>query len=225
MRFERQPNLQLRELLNVCWEGQKREGKRWSGKGDKRVERSQVEGGSEQRLAVVWQIWQTNRGRNRGMCVWVHQSAKIEETTVKWRKAEKTVTFFLNVECLMCEIQPEGRIFVFPSATSAVFLSSLEVGKGKVQDRNTFRLPFHLSAVFHQYPWEPRGFDQSFGKMFQVGWLRCSVCFHVAIKNGGCVFGVHRRGGPWCCLWSLSALPELQTAHQTARSVSKVRLP
>ncbi|GLD45668.1 TELO2-interacting protein 1 homolog isoform X1 [Lates japonicus] len=45
MRLERQPSLQLRESLNVCWEGW-RESAREIGRGDERVERSQVDRGS-----------------------------------------------------------------------------------------------------------------------------------------------------------------------------------
>lgn len=37
------------------------------------------------------------------------------------------------------------------------------------------------------------------------------------------VFGFLRWGRSGCCLWSLSALPELQTTHQTARGMSKVQ--
>lgn len=80
MRLERQPSLQLRESLNVCWERwRERERVREIERGDEIEGRSQVGGGSQE-LARLWKVkLKKGRKENEGRWVNVHKTAGSEE--------------------------------------------------------------------------------------------------------------------------------------------------
>lgn len=84
MRLERQPSAQLRESLNVCWEGWRaRESERREmARGDERVDGSQVAGGSR-----CWRGLSQRGGQRerRGRWISVHKTAASDEENRKRR--------------------------------------------------------------------------------------------------------------------------------------------
>lgn len=144
MRLERQPSLQLRESLNVCWEGWR---ERESARDRKRRWKSgkKSSGWREQELPRLWKV-QLKKGRTENEDRWVsvHKAAGSEEKRIKGRIEEKRCSPFLihslKGEAWMCEIQSFGNslLWRFSSALSAVSLSSLRVRKGTVQTWSIF---------------------------------------------------------------------------------------
>lgn len=114
MRLERQPSLQLRESLNVCWEGW-RESAREIGRGDERVEGSQVDRGS--RSWQGYERYSQGRGEKRtkaGGSVYM-KLREVREKKDEWKDGKKrgnpilTHPLLKGGENKMCEIQRCGN--------------------------------------------------------------------------------------------------------------------
>lgn len=192
MRLERQPSLQLRESLNVCWEGWRETEGEWREEEMKEwIEVKRMEGAGAGRV-VTDAVCGWQRREQRQVCQSTSNCTKQgerrgEKNTEQWRKKAEMCKHPAVKALLihLCTFSALIRVSQEPPSLARVLLFL------QVCHRHQARIGFFLKMT-------------AVGSCWNGGKLELCVCFFL------------RWSRPGCCLWSLLALPELQTAHQAA---------